>query len=59
MEIDENDDEDDVIRADAGAELEYQFSFCSGKINRRFYSIIDLDFLREVYITKGAKKNND
>lgn len=51
----ETDIDDEEIRGRKNAVLEYQFSFCSGEKNRRFYSVIDHQFLEAVYIKEGRQ----
>lgn len=55
LEIETNlDDDEEEIRGEKGVELEYQFSFCASKKNRRFYSLIDNKFLETVYKKEGG-----
>ncbi|MBO4982545.1 MAG: hypothetical protein J6D23_00660, partial [Clostridia bacterium] len=46
-------DENAII--DAYAKLDYHLAFCSGENNKRFYSIINSDFLDAIY-DEGGKK---
>ena len=57
IEMNFDDDEEEII-GESGTDLEYQFSFCASKKNRKFYSIINNQFLEAVYKKKEAKTND-
>ena len=57
IEMNIDDDEEEII-GESGTDLEYQFSFCASKKNRKFYSIINNQFLEAVYKKKEAKTND-
>lgn len=51
----ETEDNLEEMRGKAAIKIDYNLSFCSGENNKRFYSIIDNNFLKAVYLEGGEE----